>query len=171
MTDDEYEVLAIRYATWPKRFRWQNFHRGDPHDDAPMPLDFYVWAIRNGERTIVVDTGYDAAEAAARDQPITHEPREALAMAGIDCTKVEDVVQHLPFGRWPRPLLPSEMPLHQIIGFQHPGAFAHRQHAGEKRQLQRPFRRLAAFPGVVLLHQHIVVDIADRESADLTDEP
>ena len=98
MIDDEYEVLAIRYASWPKRFRWQNFHRGDPHDDAPMPLDFFVWAIRNDKRTIVVDTGYDATEAATRNQPITHEPREALAMAGIDCATVEDVViTHLHF--------------------------------------------------------------------------
>lgn len=92
MNDDEYEVLALRYATMPARQRWQNFHRGDPHDNGPMPLDFYIWAIRNDRRTIIVDTGYDAAEAARRGRPILIEPRQALAMAGIASEKIEDIV-------------------------------------------------------------------------------
>jgi glyoxylase-like metal-dependent hydrolase (beta-lactamase superfamily II) len=57
-----------------------------------MPLDYYVWAIVNGERTLVVDTGFDQAEAAKRNRAIMRLPREGLAMLGIDSAKVQDVI-------------------------------------------------------------------------------
>ena len=51
---ESYEVFAVRYATMPERRRHHNFIGVDPHDDAPMPIDYYVWLIRNEHRTIVV---------------------------------------------------------------------------------------------------------------------
>jgi hypothetical protein len=41
----EYEVLAIRYAHNAERRAAENFIGGDPHD-GPMPMDFFVWALR-----------------------------------------------------------------------------------------------------------------------------
>ena len=40
-----YEVYAVRYA-WREVKRKDNFLGGDPHD-APMPMDYYVWVVRN----------------------------------------------------------------------------------------------------------------------------
>ena len=44
-----YEVFAIRYAHLERTAR-HNFLGGDEHD-GPMPLDYYVWAIVDAERT------------------------------------------------------------------------------------------------------------------------
>ena len=96
MSDPEiYEVFAVRYGTKSDRVRRENFIITDAHDVA-MPIDYYVWVIRNANRTIVVDTGFDHEEAARRDRQITRLPREGLAMLDIDSAKVKDViVSHL----------------------------------------------------------------------------
>ena len=57
-----YEVYAIKYAHHQRR-AGENFIGGDPHD-GPMPLDYFVWLVRDGERELVVDTGFSAATAA-----------------------------------------------------------------------------------------------------------
>ena len=82
---------------------------------------------------------------------------------------VEQVVQHLALRCRLRRPLPAEMPVHQLVGLQHAGALADRHGALVEGELQRPLRRLAARPRVVLLHQHVVVDVADGEGAVLAD--
>ena len=37
------------------------FMKGDPHD-TPMTIDYYIWVIRNKERTITVDCGFGKDE-------------------------------------------------------------------------------------------------------------
>lgn len=92
MTDaPTYEVLAIRYGTQQERTAASNFIFPDDHA-APMPIDYYVWAIRGGGRTIVVDTGFGPAAAARRGRSLMRSPVEALALAGIDAATVADVV-------------------------------------------------------------------------------
>lgn len=90
--DDIYEVCALRYATYAGRQRRENLLRADPHLDGPMPLDFYIWVARNASRTVVIDTGFDAAEGRRRGREVTREPRDALAMIGVDPAAVEDVI-------------------------------------------------------------------------------
>lgn len=98
MAEDVYEVLALRYATFAGRLRRDNLLRPDGHLDAPYPLDFFVWVIRNGNRTVVVDTGFDANEAARRNRDLLELPRDVLARAGVDAASVRDViVTHLHF--------------------------------------------------------------------------
>jgi glyoxylase-like metal-dependent hydrolase (beta-lactamase superfamily II) len=92
MSDATYEVFALRYASLAQRTRRESFLGVDPHDAAPMPIDYFVWVIRNTERTIVVDVGFDAAEAARRGRRIERLPREALAMLEVDAAAVEEVV-------------------------------------------------------------------------------
>jgi glyoxylase-like metal-dependent hydrolase (beta-lactamase superfamily II) len=53
-----------------------------------MPMDYFVWLVRNRERLILVDTGFDAAMAAKRRRTLVRAPREGLALLGV---KVEDV--------------------------------------------------------------------------------
>ena len=59
MPEPAYEVYAVHYAHNANARRANNFIGGDPHD-GPMPLDYFVWAIKGPERTFVFDTGFDA---------------------------------------------------------------------------------------------------------------
>lgn len=91
MTTPHYEIFALRYATNGERKRRENFIFTDAHD-APMPIDYYVWAIRGEGRVIVLDTGFDPATAARRARPLTRSPAAALAEIGIAADQVETVV-------------------------------------------------------------------------------
>jgi glyoxylase-like metal-dependent hydrolase (beta-lactamase superfamily II) len=89
-TFEPYEVFAIRYA---ERGAMHNDHilNRDPHD-GPSPMDYFVWAIKGNGRTIVVDIGFEAKEAAARGRTMLRSPAEGLAVLGIDAATVEDVI-------------------------------------------------------------------------------
>ena len=93
MSDPEtYELFAVRYAHLETRLRRDNFiATADPHDGV-MPIDYYVWAIVNDSRTIVVDTGFGRAEAKKRGRDLIRRPAEGLAMLGIEAGAVEDVI-------------------------------------------------------------------------------
>jgi glyoxylase-like metal-dependent hydrolase (beta-lactamase superfamily II) len=86
----EYEVYALRYARRDAR-RPDHFIGGDPHD-APMPMDYFVWLIRNAERTIVVDTGFTAEIAAKRKREHLRAPKAALALLDVKAEEVREVV-------------------------------------------------------------------------------
>ena len=110
MSDPEsYDVFAVRYCHREDRQRQETFIANawtDPVHDTRMPIAYYVWAIVNKNRTIVVDTGFDRDEAAARRRRSGETwrpefvclPAEGLAMVGIESRAVEDVViTHLHF--------------------------------------------------------------------------
>ena len=86
-----YEVFAVRYATKQDRRRSENFVLADPHDGF-MPIDYFVWVVRNSRRTIVVDTGFEQGEGQKRGRQVLRLPREGLAMLGIEAARVQDVV-------------------------------------------------------------------------------
>ena len=67
--------------------------------------------------------------------------------------------------------VPAEMPRHQFIGLEHAVAFADGDQALVEGQLQRALRRLAAGPRMLLVDQHVVVDIADGQGAVAPDQP
>ena len=92
MSTDRYQILALRYAERPQRTRQENFLQPVDAHDAPMPIDFYIWVLRNTERTIVIDTGFDHAEASKRDRTIKRLPHEALAAVGVDAKSVDTVI-------------------------------------------------------------------------------
>jgi glyoxylase-like metal-dependent hydrolase (beta-lactamase superfamily II) len=85
-----YEIYAIRYARLERTAR-HNFLGGDEHD-RPMPLDYYVWAILNGERTVIVDTGFDEVMAQRRGRQIVRPVAEGLKAIGISPDEVEHIV-------------------------------------------------------------------------------
>lgn len=90
----EYEVLAIRYATHMRTAAGNFMDLGgmpDIHDTA-MPLDYFVWVIRNGDRTILVDTGFTPETAAARKRQILIPVPDALAAVGVSAGAVTDVI-------------------------------------------------------------------------------
>ena len=85
-----YEVYAIKYATRDAR-RSAHFVGGDPHD-APMPMDYFVWLIRNAGRQFIVDAGFTAEVAAKRKRTFLRTPRAALAMLGVDTAVAPEVI-------------------------------------------------------------------------------
>jgi hypothetical protein len=58
-----WEAYAMRYATVQRR-RLENFIVHDLHD-AASSMDYFVWFLRSGDETILVETGF--SEAAARE--------------------------------------------------------------------------------------------------------
>lgn len=91
----QWRVHAIKYADRNARTRADSFIFDDAHD-APHPMDYFMWLLQSDDQTILVDTGYDHAEAAARDRPILIEPGPALAPLGVapgDITQL--IVTHL----------------------------------------------------------------------------
>jgi len=91
MSSDTYEVLALKYAELTTRKRFESFVAADDHD-GPHPIDYFVWVIRNADRTIVVDTGFDAAEGAKRGRKVDRAPAAALEQIGVAAARVEQVV-------------------------------------------------------------------------------
>jgi glyoxylase-like metal-dependent hydrolase (beta-lactamase superfamily II) len=85
-----YEVYAIKYGERVGT-RGGMFVYGDPHD-APMAMDYFVWAIRNAERTIVIDVGYGRAEGERRGRKFLRSPAEGLQLIGIESAEVRDVI-------------------------------------------------------------------------------
>ena len=90
MSDDIYEVYAVRYGHHDRRSP-ENFIGGDAHD-VLQPLDYFVWAIKGPRGTFVVDTGFDAAMAKKRGRTLTKPINEGLKAIGIDAGAIENVI-------------------------------------------------------------------------------
>ena len=118
MTETFWEVYAVKYADRNNRTRFESF-MFDPLHQQPHPMDYFVWVLRSGNRTILVDTGYDTEEAARRGRPILCHPVKAIEALGLTPDDVNDVViTHLHYdhagtlGSFPRAtfhLQPAEM--------------------------------------------------------------
>lgn len=90
-----WEVHAVKYADRNARTRADSFIFDDNHDQ-PHAMDYFMWVLRRGAEVILVDTGYDTAEAKARGRPIRLDPVQALAPLGLtpdDITTL--IVTHL----------------------------------------------------------------------------
>jgi glyoxylase-like metal-dependent hydrolase (beta-lactamase superfamily II) len=79
-----YEVIAVRYATretTKSECYYRYWSYGEP--DAPIRMDYFFWALRAGEDTILVDTGFTPGVGIRRGRTCLHEPLEALRRLGI----------------------------------------------------------------------------------------
>lgn len=85
-----YEVVALKYATRGGS-RPDHFVGGDPHD-VPMPMDYYLWVVRDAKRMFLVDTGFNADMAVKRHRTLLRSPAEALALLGIASEDVRQIV-------------------------------------------------------------------------------
>lgn len=85
-----YEIYAIKYGERVGT-RGSMFVYGDPHD-APMAMDYFVWAIRNAERTIVIDVGYGREEGERRGRTFVRSPVDGLRLIGVEASQVKDVI-------------------------------------------------------------------------------
>jgi glyoxylase-like metal-dependent hydrolase (beta-lactamase superfamily II) len=85
-----YRVYALKYAERDAR-RAEHFIGGDPHD-APMPMDYFVWAVVGDGGTWVVDTGFGEPDAERRRRRLVRSAGDALATVGVDASTVTDVI-------------------------------------------------------------------------------
>ncbi|MGJ4942634.1 N-acyl homoserine lactonase family protein [Bradyrhizobium sp. HKCCYLS1011] len=90
MSEPDYELFAIRYATREAQ-RSEHFIGGDPHD-GPMPMDYFIWLARGGGSVFVIDTGFNAAIAEQRRRTFLRCPVETLRAFDIDAADVRDVI-------------------------------------------------------------------------------
>jgi glyoxylase-like metal-dependent hydrolase (beta-lactamase superfamily II) len=86
-------LTALRYASRMTTradvfLRYSQY--GEP--DGPQEMTYYLWVLRDGRQTIVVDTGFSAAGGGSRGRTFLVEPLEALRRAGVDPQAVDLVV-------------------------------------------------------------------------------
>lgn len=86
-----WEVYALKYAERNTRTRADSFLFDDDHS-SPHAMDYFIWVLKSESQTIVVDTGYDAAEASRRDRPILRDPAKALEALDIRAEDVDTVI-------------------------------------------------------------------------------
>jgi len=86
-----WEVFAVKYSERNQRTRSASFVMDD-HPAAPHGMDYFVWLLRNGNRYVLVDTGYDAAEGQRRDRPILRDPAKALEPFGVTADAIDTVI-------------------------------------------------------------------------------
>lgn len=86
-----WQVFAVKYAERNSRTRADSF-LFDPNHDTPHPMDYFMWVLQRDDVVILVDTGYDEAEATVRGRPILMNPRKALAPLGVRPKDITDVI-------------------------------------------------------------------------------
>jgi glyoxylase-like metal-dependent hydrolase (beta-lactamase superfamily II) len=89
MANSTYRIYAVRYAH--RDCTSSEAFYGD-HHASPMTMDYFVWAVTDGTRTVVVDLGFTEAVGTRRGRRFLRCPSRGLADLGIDCARVEHVV-------------------------------------------------------------------------------
>jgi glyoxylase-like metal-dependent hydrolase (beta-lactamase superfamily II) len=86
-------VFAVRYAHREAR-RAEHFYGPDPPDphDAPMAMDYFLWAVTGDGAPVVVDAGFTPDTARRRGREVVADPIAVLAALGVDAAEVGDVV-------------------------------------------------------------------------------
>lgn len=89
-----FEVYAIRYATSQDRKGYHNCNFCESKDihESQMPMDFFVWVIRNSEQIILIDTGSRDWKCNDRGHQFIRCPIEALSALNIQPENVDHVV-------------------------------------------------------------------------------
>lgn len=89
--EETWQVVALKYAERNERQRADSFIFDDDHA-SPHAMDYFVWVVKNQNRTILVDTGYDASEGQRRGRPVLRHPVEALKAIGITPEDIDTVI-------------------------------------------------------------------------------
>jgi glyoxylase-like metal-dependent hydrolase (beta-lactamase superfamily II) len=91
--EERYTVTAVRYGTLDTHrsevfLNYADYGCADDH----AALDYYFWIVRSDRRTIVLDTGFDAAVGIRRGRTVLIDPRRALEALGVDDDPATTVV-------------------------------------------------------------------------------
>ena len=91
MSIEPFEIFAIRYAHLGGRHPGENFLVADPHEFA-SDLDYFVWVLRRGDSSFVIDTGFGKEAAARQAARVAAMPVESLRLVGVNPNQVSDVI-------------------------------------------------------------------------------
>jgi len=88
---ETYELFAIKYARHD-RDATENFVDDPDLHEGNMPIDYFIWVAKNKNRTVLIDTGFNADAAAQRKREFMRCPAESLSMVGANAADIEDIV-------------------------------------------------------------------------------
>jgi len=91
MTRAPDELFAPRYASRPGRRR-DVFASDDPHEDAAITIDDYLWLARRQGHVCLIDTGFSARVGQRRQRALLRDPIDSLHLLGVDPAGVQDAV-------------------------------------------------------------------------------
>lgn len=95
--EPEYEVFALKYGARSDRVRADSYIL-DPNPNAPDAIEYFFWVIRNDDRAIVVDCGFDAESAKRLNRRPFDDPATVLRQFGVDAASVETmIISHMHF--------------------------------------------------------------------------
>jgi glyoxylase-like metal-dependent hydrolase (beta-lactamase superfamily II) len=88
-----HEVYAVKFGHNDHGTRGR-YHMGAAAEPAvePMPIDYFVWAIRSPGLDIVLDAGFTAETNKGRPRTLIENPGAALARLGVDPASVPTVI-------------------------------------------------------------------------------
>jgi glyoxylase-like metal-dependent hydrolase (beta-lactamase superfamily II) len=89
MAGTGYRIYAMQYAH--RETNSSEVFYGD-RADMPIAMDYFVWAVTNGERTVIVDLGFTEAVGTRRGRRFLRSPVRGLAEIDIDPARVEHVI-------------------------------------------------------------------------------
>jgi glyoxylase-like metal-dependent hydrolase (beta-lactamase superfamily II) len=93
MTPEQYQVTIVQYGTrlTEKSDVFLNY-RIHHEPDAPFQVDYFFWVISNGQRTVVVDTGFSKDAGESRGRSFVIAPALAYDALGVDPAHKPDVL-------------------------------------------------------------------------------
>ncbi len=92
-SEDTYEVFALRYATRDAQRRDHFLYKDRVVDpEASMPMDYFVWLVRNGSRTVLIDTGFSEPVGTRRGRTYLRSPADALKLLDTSADAIENVI-------------------------------------------------------------------------------
>jgi glyoxylase-like metal-dependent hydrolase (beta-lactamase superfamily II) len=88
-----YEVLALRYAS-AVTTRDRHFYNHEAYaiEDGPHETEFFFWLIRDSQRVVLLDCGFDRERGAKRGNVQSTSPLDLLKRHGVSAADVEHVV-------------------------------------------------------------------------------
>lgn len=95
VSEPDYEVFALCYSRRPGQKGSHFFQYGIyEEDDAARPsgLDYFFWVVRDNIRTVLVDCGFSAQQAAARGRVQDRDPLEMLSRIDVNAKDVDHIV-------------------------------------------------------------------------------
>lgn len=91
--ESTWTVTIVRYGTRTATREDVFLNYGVYHQpDSAIRMDYFFWVLQNGERQILVDTGFSVAGGAARKRTFVLQPGEAFIRAGVDPTITTEVL-------------------------------------------------------------------------------
>ncbi|MBV6759085.1 N-acyl homoserine lactonase family protein [Rhodococcus opacus] len=90
---EQYSVHALRYAqsVGKRSSYFYGYHLSD-QPDAEQHVDWYFWLLKSGNKTVLVDCGYDTDRAARKGRYVGTNPLELLSRMGVAAGDIDHVV-------------------------------------------------------------------------------